>query len=99
MRGFDSIRMFHERAPAVPSIAISGSAFSALEASNPDFLTTAVRLGATRCLRKLFKPTTLLGVVDECLFKAEPRRKHAVMLAAVASALSDEPRPDRRVAV
>lgn len=99
MRGFDSIRMFHERAPAVPSIAISGSAFSALEASNPDFLTTAVRLGATRCLRKPFKPTTLLGVVDECLSEPEPCRKHAVMLAAVASALSDEPRPDRRVAV
>jgi CheY-like chemotaxis protein len=38
MRGFESIRRFHERAPAVPLIAISGSAFPAPEASSPDFL-------------------------------------------------------------
>lgn len=108
MRGFESIRMFHERAPAVPLIAISGSAFSVLDTSSPDLLTTAVRLGATRCLRKPFKPTTLLGVIDECLCGAEPHRKHAVTLAAVAGALSeshgklkspDEPMPGRRVAV
>jgi CheY-like chemotaxis protein len=108
MRGFESIRRFHERAPTLPLIRISGSAFSALEASSPDFLTMAVRLGATRCLRKPFKPTTLLGVIDECLFEEKPRRKLVATLTAVANALS-EPRgkmksstefgPDQHVAV
>jgi CheY-like chemotaxis protein len=59
MRGFESIRMFHDHAPTVPLIAISGYAFSGLEASSPDFLRMALRLGATRCLRKPFRPTTL----------------------------------------
>src|SRR6266478_4889389 len=60
MRGFESIRVFHHRAPAVPLIAISGSAFPDPETSAPDFLRVAARLGATRCLRKPFKPATLL---------------------------------------
>src|SRR5664279_3511117 len=91
MRGFESIRTFHQRAPTVPLIAISGYAFSGLEASGPDFLEMAVRLGATRCLRKPFKPTTLLGVIDECLSEAEPHRRYFATLAAVTNALS-EPR-------
>jgi CheY-like chemotaxis protein len=32
MRGFESIRLFHQRAPTVPLIAISGYAFSGAEA-------------------------------------------------------------------
>ena len=86
MRGFESTRRFHERAPTVPLIAISGSAFSALDAPSPDFLRMAVRLGATRCLRKPFKPTTLLGVMDECLSEAEPHRRYIATLTAVAGA-------------
>src|SRR5664279_4746983 len=89
MRGFESIRRFHERAPTVPLIAISGSAFSALDAPSPDFLRMAVRLGATRCLRKPFKPTTLLGVMDECLSEAEPHRRNIATLTAVAGAPSE----------
>jgi DNA-binding response OmpR family regulator len=89
MRGFESIRMFHQRAPTVPLIAISGYAFSGLEASSPAFLKMALRLGATRCMRKPFRPTTLLAVIDECLSEAEPHRKHVATLAA--NALS-EPR-------
>jgi len=88
MRGFESIRVFHDHAPTVPLIAISGYAFSGMEASNPDFLRMALRLGATRCLRKPFRPTTLLGVIDDCLLEAEPHRKY---LATVAGALF-EPR-------
>jgi DNA-binding response OmpR family regulator len=91
MRGFESIRMFHRRAPTVPLIAISGYAFSGLEASSPDFLKMALRLGATRCMRKPFRPTTLLAVIDECLSEAESHRKHVATLAAIANALS-EPR-------
>ena len=86
MRGFESIRRFHERAPAVPLIAISGSAFPALDAPTPDFLRIAVTLGAARCLRKPFKPTTLLGVMDECFSEAEPHRKYIAALTAVVVA-------------
>jgi CheY-like chemotaxis protein len=89
MRGFESIRVFHDRAATVPLIAISGYAFSGPEASAPDFLRMAVKLGATRCLRKPFRPTTLLGVIDECLSEAEPHRRYVAALAAVASAVSE----------
>jgi CheY-like chemotaxis protein len=89
MRGFESIRVFHNHAPTVPLIAISGYAFSNPESSSPDFLRMALRLGATRCLRKPFRPTTLLSVIDECLLEAEPHRKYVATLAAVASALSE----------
>jgi DNA-binding NtrC family response regulator len=88
MRGFESIRVFHEHAPTIPLIAISGYyAFSDPEASGPDFLRMALKLGATRCLRKPFRPTTLLSVIDECLSDAEPHRRYAATLNAAASAL------------
>jgi CheY-like chemotaxis protein len=89
MRGFESIRVFHDHAPAVPLIAISGYAFAGPEATSSDFLGMALRLGATRCLRKPFRPTTLLGVIDECLSEAEPHRRHVANLTAVADALSE----------
>jgi CheY-like chemotaxis protein len=76
MRGFESISTFHDHAPAVPLIAISGYAFAGLEASSPDLLRMALRLGATRCLRKPFRPATLLGVIDECLLEAEPHGRN-----------------------
>jgi CheY-like chemotaxis protein len=63
MRGFESIRIFHQRAPTVPLIAISGYAFS------------------------------LLNVIDECLSEAEPQRRHAATLAAVASAPEPREKP------
>jgi CheY-like chemotaxis protein len=88
MRGFESIRVFHDRAPTVPLIAISGYAFSGLEQAGPDFLRMALRLGATRCLRKPFRPTTLLSAIDECL--SEPHRKYGASLAAVTSVLPDK---------
>jgi CheY-like chemotaxis protein len=88
MRGFHSIRIFHHRAPRVPMIAISGSAFPDPETSAADFLRIAADLGATRCLRKPFKPAILLGVIDECLSEAEPHRRQVATLGAVANALS-----------
>ena len=124
MRGFEPIRVFHNHAPSVPLIAISGYAFSGPEASGPDFLrlerfqakwrpvrvkktrqiknlkprfdsietekALAIKLGATRCLRKPFRPATLLGVIDECLSESEPHRKYVATLAAVTSALSED---------
>ena len=51
MRGFESVRLFHERAPMVPLIAISGYVFAEQRVPAPDFLRMALALGATRCLR------------------------------------------------
>ena len=80
MRGFESIRMFHERAPDIPLIAMSGNAFANADAASPDFLRMTLELGATSCLRKPFTPKALLAAVDDCLQKkpmvnAHPREK------------------------
>jgi len=73
MRGFESIRIFHERAPAVPLIAMSGYAFANLNTPAPDFLRMALDLGATRCLHKPFTPAALLTVINDCLGEARER--------------------------
>lgn len=67
MRGYESIRIFHERAPNVPLIAMSGYAFASSAAPSPDFLRMALELGAARCLRKPFTPDTLISTIRECL--------------------------------
>lgn len=90
MRGFESIRLFHQRAPAVPLIAISGYTFAGHEANDSACLKLALSLGATRFLRKPFRPTTLLALIDECLLAAEPHRRHAASLSAVANALIEQ---------
>ena len=80
MRGFESIRIFHERAPTVPLIAMSGYAFANLTTPAPDFLRMALELGATRCLRKPFTPAALLAVINECLEDARERYPNEVQL-------------------
>jgi DNA-binding response OmpR family regulator len=77
MRGFESIRIFHERAPSVPLIAMSGYAFANLSAPAPDFLRMALELGASRCLRKPFTPDALLAVINECLAESQARIERA----------------------
>jgi CheY-like chemotaxis protein len=74
MRGFESIRVFHERAPSVPLIAMSGYAFANADAPAPDFLRMALEFGATRCLRKPFTSIALMAVINECL--TESRSRH-----------------------
>jgi CheY-like chemotaxis protein len=69
MRGFESIRIFHERAPDIPLVAMSGYAFANADTSSPDFLRMTLELGATRCLRKPFTPAALLAAVNDCLNK------------------------------
>src|SRR5690242_17117717 len=71
MRGFESIRIFHERAPAIPLVAISGYAFANLNTHAPDFLRMALELGASRCLRKPFTPNVLLAIINECLAEVQ----------------------------
>jgi CheY-like chemotaxis protein len=79
MNGFESVRVFHQRAPMVPLIAISGYVFAEQRTPAPDFLSMALRLGATRCLRKPFTPSTLLSVIDACLLETDSRRIHSVV--------------------
>jgi CheY-like chemotaxis protein len=79
MRGFESIRIFHEHAPAIPLIAMSGYAFANLNAPAPDFLRMAPELGAARCLRKPFRPDALFAAIEDCL--AEHRAVSAIGLA------------------
>lgn len=67
MRGFESVRLFHESAPTIPLIAMSGYAFANLNSPAPDFLRMALELGAARCLRKPFTPAALLAAIGECL--------------------------------
>jgi CheY-like chemotaxis protein len=74
MRGFESIRIFHERAPAIPLVAMSGYAFASLNSPAPDFLRMALELGASRCLRKPFTPLALLTAVNECFADAHAER-------------------------
>jgi len=71
MHGFESVRVFHQRAPSVPLIAISGYVFAEQRMPAPDFLSMALELGATRCLRKPFTPKTLLSVIEICLLESE----------------------------
>jgi DNA-binding response OmpR family regulator len=78
MRGFESIRVFHERAPAVPLIAMSGYAFANVNSPAPDFLRMALELGAARCLRKPFAPAALLMVINECLSEARSWPANAI---------------------
>jgi CheY-like chemotaxis protein len=80
MRSFESIRIFHERAPSVPLIAMSGYAFANLDSPAPDFLRMAFELGASRCLRKPFRPAVLLTMVNECLSEARARFPGAAQL-------------------
>jgi CheY-like chemotaxis protein len=75
MRGFESIRIFHQHAPMIPLIAISGYVFAEQRMPAPDFLRMALELGATRCLRKPFTPATLLAVVDLCLSEAAAQQE------------------------
>jgi DNA-binding response OmpR family regulator len=80
MRGFESIRIFHERAPSIPLIAMSGYAFANLNTPAPDFLRMALELGASRCLPKPFTPAALLAVINECLSEAKDRYPNKMQL-------------------
>jgi DNA-binding NtrC family response regulator len=74
MRGFESIRMFHERKPDVPIVVMSGYAFANTERA-PDFMRMTIELGAACCLRKPFTTDALLATVNQCIDKpAAPAR-------------------------
>lgn len=84
-----AIRAWLKRYGFRVSIADGGSNGLAALALDPVLLRMAARLGARRCLRKPFRPTTLPGGIDECLSEAEPPRGYVATLAAIANALSE----------
>src|SRR3982751_2118841 len=45
MNGFEAVRVFHQRAPKIPLIAISGYVFREQHSPAPDFLRMALDLG------------------------------------------------------
>ncbi len=67
MHGFESVRLFHQRAPFVPLVAISGYVFAEQRMPAPNFLEMALKLGASHCLRKPFTATALLYIIKQCL--------------------------------
>jgi CheY-like chemotaxis protein len=75
MNGFESVRVFHQRAPTVPLIAISGYVFREHHSPTPDFLRMVLDLGATCCLHKPFTPTQLLRAINSCLAPTLEHRK------------------------
>ena len=76
MRGFEAIRMFHERKPEIPIVAMSGYAFANAERA-PDFLRMTLELGAACCLRKPFTPDALLTSVNQCITTPEASVRHS----------------------
>ena len=76
MRGFESIRMFHERKPDIPIVAMSGYAFANAERA-PDFLRMTIELGAACCLRKPFTPEALLTSVNQCITTPKASVRHS----------------------
>ena len=76
MRGFESIRMFHDRKPDIPIIAMSGYAFANTERA-PDFLRMTLELGAACCLRKPFTPDALLTSVHQCITTPKASARHS----------------------
>ncbi len=66
MNGIETIKIFHQSAPRLPIIVISGYAFRNVAGPAPDFFRMAVDLGATACLRKPFTAAALLDAVRAC---------------------------------
>jgi CheY-like chemotaxis protein len=66
MAGLETIKVFHQSAPRLPIIVISGYAFRDASEPTPDFYRMAVDLGAVACLRKPFTPAQLLDAVRGC---------------------------------
>ena len=66
MRGYELIRIFHERAPTIPLIAMSGYAFADPGSASADFLGITLQFGAACCLQP-FRPDALVAAVNQCL--------------------------------
>lgn len=66
--GIETIMQIRKRDSRIPIIAISGAGVS----GTLDFLGTATAFGATRVIRKPFRPGVLVDAVRECLGLPDP---------------------------
>ena len=80
MRGFESIRIFHERAPTRSADCDVWLRVRESQFAGSRFPRMALELGASRCLRKPFTPVALLTVINECLSEAQSRLPSVVQL-------------------
>src|SRR5436853_1508872 len=67
MDGLQAIQAFHQYAPTVPIIAMSGFLFRDGANPAPDFLNMATKLGAAYSLHKPFRPRELVKAVEACV--------------------------------
>ncbi len=66
MDGFEIIRAIRRSRWELPIIVISGTGPPSIGEAGPDFLGMAVKLGASRSLRKPFRAGELLAAVEAC---------------------------------
>lgn len=62
--GLKIIKMFRQRAPSLPIIAMSGFRLRHSMGPSLDFFGMATALGATSCLRKPFEPRQLMAAIN-----------------------------------
>jgi DNA-binding NtrC family response regulator len=75
MDGIETILRVRKAKPMLPIVVMSGGA--AFNASIPDYLSIATKLGAVTSLRKPFKPDALIEAVETCLqSKAEGEERN-----------------------
>jgi hypothetical protein len=92
VRGFESIRIFHERAPRISPVAMSGYAFANLESPAPDFLRMALELGAMPAQTVHAGRIADGGQRTPCRLPIALRRRHVVEIATPDTArVVDEP--------
>jgi len=89
MRGFEAIRLFHQRAPSVPLVVIPVPPFRNGMVPLPIFSPGCDRAWRDARPAPAIQARDLLGVIDECLAEAEPHRRQIAALGAVAETLLD----------
>jgi CheY-like chemotaxis protein len=67
MDGLETIRQVHRIKPALPVVVMSGHSFRTSTEPAPDFLSMAIKLGATSSLRKPFRTRELIDIVARAL--------------------------------
>jgi DNA-binding response OmpR family regulator len=67
MNGLNSIRIFRQRVPNMPILAMSGFRFRDTMDPALDFLGMATKAGASACLRKPFTPQQMMTAVHTSL--------------------------------
>lgn len=75
MDGLETIRSVRGIAPDLSVVVMSGSSFRSTTVPAPDFLSMAVKLGATGAVQKPFKPQQLIATIERALAEAAQHPK------------------------